>query len=74
MTDDAMIQIERVRSEAAAQLSTHEIACERRYGEMNGRIVKIEALLVRNTWLLGVILVGMLAVAGKAFWPALFGG
>ena len=73
MTDDAMIQIERVRAEAAAHLAEHEIACERRYGELQAQLTKIEALHNRNTRLLYIVLGGMLAVAARAFWPALFG-
>ncbi len=68
-----MIEIERVRAEAARHLAEHEIACERRYGELQAQLTKIEALHIRNTWLLGVILVGMLTALGKAFWPAAFG-
>ena len=68
------VDIERVRAEAAAHLSTHEIACERRYGELHAQLTKIEALHNRNTRLLYVMLGGMLAVAARAFWPALFGG
>ena len=67
------IEVERVRSEAAAHLSTHEIACERRYGELQAQLAKIEALHNRNTRLLYIVLGGMLTVAARAFWPALFG-
>ena len=73
MTDDAMLEIERVRAEAAAHLAAHEIACERRYGELQAQLTKIEALHNRNTRLLYIVLGGMLAVAARAFWPALFG-
>ncbi len=69
-----LIEIERVRAEAAAHLATHEIACERRYGELQTQLTKIEALHNRNTSLLYIVLGGMLAVATRAFWPALFGG
>ncbi len=67
-----LIEIE--RAEAAAHLATHEIACERRYGELQTQLTKIEALHNRNTRLLYIVLGGMLAVAARAFWPALFGG
>ncbi len=73
MTDDAMIQIERVRAEAAAHLAEHEIACERRYGDLQAQLTKIEALHIRNTRLLYIMLGGMLAALGKAFWPTLGG-
>ena len=67
------VDIERVRAEAAAHLSTHEIACERRYGELQTQLTKIEVLHNRNTRLLYVVLGGMLAALGKAFWPVLGG-
>ncbi len=73
MNEPHSTEIERVRSEAAAHLAAHEIACERRYGELQARLTKIEALHIRNTWLLGAILVGMLTALGKSFWPALGG-
>ena len=74
MTDGVQADLERVRSDAIKELLRHEIECERRYGEINGRLDKQEALMGRNTWLLYVILIGMLAVAGRAFWPTVFGG
>ena len=74
MTETHLIEIERVRAEAAAHLAEHEIACERRYGELQAQLTKIEALHNRNTRLLYILLGGMLAVATRAFWPALFGG
>ena len=74
VTEIHLIEIERVRSEAARHLAEHEIACERRYGELQAQLTKIEALHNRNTRLLYVVLGGMLAVATRAFWPALFGG
>ena len=74
MTETHLIETERVRAEAAAHLAAHEIACERRYGELQTQLTKIEALHNRNTRLLYVVLGGMLAVAARAFWPALFGG
>ena len=69
-----LIETERVRAEAARHLAEHEIACERRYGELQAQLTKIEALHNRNTRLLYILLGGMLAVATRAFWPALFGG
>ena len=73
MSESNLIEIERVRSEAAQHLAEHKIACERRYGELQAQLTKIEALHNRNTRLLGVILVGMLTALGKAFWPVLGG-
>ncbi len=73
VTETHLIEIERVRSEAARHLAEHEIACERRYGELQAQLTKIEALHNRNTRLLYIVLGGMLAVATRAFWPALFG-
>ncbi len=73
VTETHLIEIERVRSEAARHLAEHEIACERRYGELQAQLTKIEALHNRNTRLLYILLGGMLAVAARAFWPALFG-
>ena len=74
MTGVTQADIERVRAEAAKQLADHTIGCERYRGEVNARMEKIEALLGRNTWLLCILLAGMLAVAARSFWPALFGG
>ncbi len=74
MTDTNLLEIERVRAEAAAALAKHEIACERRYGQLKTELSTIRVLHNRNTRLLYVVLGGMLAVAAKAFWPALFGG
>ena len=74
MNESHLIEIERVRSEAAQHLAEHEIAGERRYGEFQAQFTKIEALHNRNTRLLYVVLGGMLTVAARAFWPALFGG
>ena len=60
------------------ELRQHERECARRYETFIERfntnekaIVRIEALLGRNTWLLGLVLAGMLAALGKAFWPLL---
>ena len=36
MNETHLIEIERVRAEAARHLADHEIACERRYGELQG--------------------------------------
>ena len=69
MNETHLIEIERVRSEAARHLAEHEIACERRYGELQAQLTKIEALHNRNTRLLYILLGGMLAVATRAFWP-----
>ena len=74
VNENHLIEIERVRSEAARHLAEYEIACERRYGELQAQLTKIEALHNRNTRLLYILLGGMLAVATRAFWPALFGG
>ena len=73
MTETHLIEIERVRAEAARHLAEHEIACERRYGELQAQLTKIEALHNRNTRLLYVVLGGMLTALGKAFWPVLGG-
>ena len=73
MTDVTQADIERTRAEAAQQLAEHIIGCERYRGENNVRLARIETLLGRNTKVLYVLLTGMLAVAGKAFWPVLFG-
>ncbi len=74
MNETHLIEIERVRAEAARHLAEHEIACECRYRELQAQLTKIEALHIRNTRLLYVMLGSMLAVAARAFWPALFGG
>lgn len=66
--------IERIRAEADRSLSKHEIECERRYGEVNAELVSMRVVLQHNTRLLCALLAGMLAVAAKSFWPALFGG
>ena len=66
--------LERARAEAARELANHEIECERRYGEINSSLDKLDALQQRNTRLLYVILTGMLAVVMRSFWPAIFGG
>ena len=38
MTESRLIEIERVRSEAARHLAEHEIACKRRYGEFPAQL------------------------------------
>ena len=73
MNETHLIEIERVRAEAARHLAEHEIACERRYGELQAQLIKIVALHNRNTRLLYFVLAGMLAALGKSFWPALGG-
>ena len=73
MSDGQAIAIERAWAEAAAALASHELACEKRYGEIQAELATIRALHSRNTRLLYVVLTGMLAVATRAFWPALFG-
>ena len=73
VNESHLIEIERVRSEAAQHLAEHEIACERRYGELQAQLTKIEALHNPNTRLLYVVLGGMLAALGKTFWPVLGG-
>ena len=74
MSDVTQADIERTRADAAKQLAEHIIGCERYRGETSARMATIEALLMRNTRMLYVLLAGMLAVAGRSFWPALFGG
>ncbi len=74
MTEVTQAHLERVRAGSAQDLMKHEIACERRYGEINGSLAKVEALMNRNTRLLYVVLGGMLAVVAREFWPAIFGG
>ena len=76
MTDAHTIEVDvqRARAEAAAALAAHELTCERRYGELTREMAKLAALHGRNTRLLYVLLGGMLAVAGRSFWPGLFGG
>ncbi len=71
---EATLEVERVRTEAQEKLSRHEILCERRYGEIQTQLGKIEAHSERNLKLLYVLLGGMLAVTARSFWPALFGG
>ena len=48
LTETHLIEIERVRSEAARHLAEHEIACEQRYGKLQAQLTKIEALHNRN--------------------------
>ena len=75
MTDGAsLVDVERTRSEAAASLLKHEIACERRYGEIRTELGGLKKECARNTKLLWALLAGMVAVAGRSFWPGLFGG
>ncbi len=74
MTETSLIEIARARSEAARHLAEHEIERERRYGEINATLARVEAHGKRNLWLLCVLLGGMLAVVSKSFWPALLGG
>ena len=72
MTDD--VNLERLRGESVQALLKHEAECERRYGKIDGRLGRQEALMAHNTRLLYLILAGMLAVAGWAFWPTMLGG
>ena len=60
--------VERIRSEAVKSLLKHEIDCAERYGKINETLCRLEALHMRNTRLLYVVLGGMLAVAGQSFW------
>ena len=47
MTETHLIEIERVRSEAARHLAEHEIACERRYkGSGLYLLIVVEGLLI----------------------------
>ena len=66
------LELERVRAEASNRLSAHELACERRYGELRSELVEIRAHGERNLRLLYILLGGMLAVAARSFWPGLF--
>ena len=74
MSDVTQADLERVRGEAGKALGKHEVSCERRYGEINATLARLEANMARNLKLLYVLLAGMLAVAARSFWPALFGG
>lgn len=64
-------------SEALAverQLSRHLVECAKSTGELKKEIAVLRREIERNLKLLYVLLGGMLAVAARSFWPALFGG
>ena len=64
-------------SEALAverQLAAHLVECAKSTGELKKEIAVLRREIERNLKLLYVLLGGMLAVAARSFWPALFGG
>lgn len=56
------------------QLAAHLVECAKSNGEMRREIAVLRRDVERNLKLLYVLLGGMLAVAARSFWPALFGG
>ena len=56
------------------QLAAHLVACAHSNGELRREIAVLRRDIERNLKLLYVLLGGMVAVAGREFWPLLFGG
>ena len=56
------------------QLAAHLVECAKSTGELRREIAVLRRDIERNLKLLYVLLGGMLAVAARSFWPALFGG
>ena len=65
MSDESELKVER-------RISSHELQCEQRYGEIKVEMAAMRTELQRNTRLLYVLIAGMLAVAGKTLWGDLF--